>query len=435
MDKFVIEPTQALEGTIEVGGSKNCALPVLFATLLAPHRHTVTGVPRLQDMESTLKMLVHLGCAIDQRHSRSFGADWVIDATHIEKHEAPYDLVRKMRASVLCLGPLLARTGHARVSLPGGCAIGARPIDLHLMALEKMNAEIVQAGGYVEARLRNGRTQLDGAHILFPIVSVGATENTVMAAALAKGETIIENAAQEPEITHLCEALISMGAEITGHGTSRIRVQGKNALGAMKFRIPPDRIEAATYLIGAQICGGEVTLKGAREDEMYAVVQALRESGATLKSGIDPSGGEHFVSCRASEQIQAVDIKTSPYPGFPTDVQAQWMSLMTQAQGDSVITESIFENRFMHVPELQRMGADLTIAGSSVKIHGKGRRSMHGAPVMATDLRASASLVLAALVADSVCNVKRIYHLDRGYESMEVKLRSLGANVERMPDT
>lgn len=434
MDKFVIQTATKLSGTIEVGGSKNCALPVLFATLLSPHRHVVNGVPRLQDMESTLKMLVHLGCAIDQRHSRSFGADWVVDATEIQKHEAPYDLVRKMRASVLCLGPILARTGYARVSLPGGCAIGARPIDLHLMALEKMGAQIEQKSGYVEARLKSGHTQLEGAHILFPIVSVGATENAVMAATLAKNETIIENAAQEPEITHLCEALITMGADISGHGSSRITIRGKPSLGAMNFRIPPDRIEAATYLIAAQMCGGEVTLKGARESEMFAVTQALRDSGAQVRSGRD-SQGEETLTCTSSPEIKAVDIKTAPYPGFPTDAQAQWMALMTQATSDSVITESIFENRFMHVPELQRMGADLVVNGSSVKIKGLGRRSLHGAPVMATDLRASASLVLAGLVAKDESNVKRIYHLDRGYESMEVKLRNLGAELERLPDT
>lgn len=434
MDKFVIRGGKPLVGQIEVGGSKNCALPVLFATLLAPKVHNISGVPRLNDMESTLKMLVHLGASVEQKHARSFGADWRIDTTKLSGIEAPYDLVRKMRASVLCFGPLLARTGHARVSLPGGCAIGARPIDLHLMALEKMGAEITQTAGYVEAHLKEGLSQLKGAHVLFPIVSVGATENAVMAATLATGETILENAAQEPEITHLCEALISMGAKISGHGTSKIVVQGQKQLGAMNFRIPPDRIEAATYLIGAQLTGGDISLVGAHESEMTAIVQALRESGATILTE-KTKDGALSLRCQASEEIKAVDIKTAPYPAFPTDAQAQWMALMTQASGDSVITETIFENRFMHVPELQRMGANLVTAGSTVKIKGLGRRSLTGAPVMATDLRASASLVLAGLAARNETNVKRIYHLDRGYESMEIKLRSLGAAVEREADT
>ncbi len=428
MDKFVVQGATVLRGNIEVGGSKNCALPVLFATLLAPKRHNISRVPCLQDMESTMKMLVHLGCVVEQKHTKSFGADWVVDATQLNDNEAPYDLVRKMRASVLCLGPLLARTGHARVSLPGGCAIGARPIDLHLMALEKLGAEITQAAGYVDTKLPIGKNRLEGAKIVFPIVSVGATENAVMAATLAKGTTQIENAAREPEITGLCEALITMGAKISGHGSSTIVIEGSDSLGAMNFKIPPDRIEAATYLIGAQMTGGEIMIEGASENDMLAVLEALRASGAQIDCNAQG------ISLKSSPKIKAVDIITAPFPGFPTDVQAQWVSLMTQASGDSVVTESIFENRFMHVPELIRMGAQLSVSGSVVRIKGK-RGDLIGAPVMATDLRASASLVLAGLVAQGETSVKRIYHLDRGYESMELKLRALGAKVERTPDT
>lgn len=428
MDKFVVRGGKPLKGTIEVGGSKNCALPVLFATLLSAEKHKVRKVPRLQDMESTLKMLLHIGCSVDHSHTRHFGADWTIDATHIAQSEAPYDLVRKMRASILCLGPLLARTGYAKVSLPGGCAIGVRPIDLHLMALEKLGAVVHQSSGYVETKLPEGWKCLKGAHIIFPIVSVGATENAVMAACLADGTTIIENAAQEPEIRDLCRALITMGAKIQGHGTSRIEVQGQATLKAMDFTIPPDRIEAATYLIGAHLSGGDVMLEGARADDMGAVLECLRRSGAIVE--ISDKG----IRCKAGVEILPVDITTAPYPGFPTDVQAQWMTLMTQAKGDSVISETIFENRFMHVPELQRMGANLDVAGSIVRVRGT-RGKLEGAPVMATDLRASASLVLAGCVAGGETHVKRIYHLDRGYESMEIKLRSLGVDVERLPDT
>lgn len=424
MDKFVIRGGTPLKGKIEAGGSKNCALPVLFATLLAPARHSVKRVPRLQDMESTLKMLLHLGCSVDHKHSRAFGADWVVDATALASTDAPYDLVRKMRASILCLGPLVAREGRARVSLPGGCAIGVRPIDLHLFALEKMGAEITQKSGYVEA-IAKGR--LKGAEINFPLVSVGATENAVMAACLADGTTVIENAAREPEIRDLCEALLTMGAKIEGHGTSRIVIEGQKTLGAMDFTIPPDRIETATYLIGAHMTGGDVEVTGARADDLGVVLDFLEKSGAQVDRL--PNG----IRCRSQGDVKPVDVTTAPYPGFPTDVQAQWMALMTQAAGDSALTETIFENRFMHVPELQRMGAELDVAGSTVRV--KGHKGLEGAPVMATDLRASACLVLAGLVAHGETQVKRIYHLDRGYESMETKLRALGADVTRTPDS
>ncbi len=428
MDKFIIEGGKPLRGSLEVGGAKNCALPVLFATLLAPKKHVVGNVPRLHDMESTLKMLVHFGCSVDQRHSRAYGSDWIVDAAGLNTSEAPYDLVRKMRASFLSLGPLLVRRGQARVSLPGGCAIGARPVDLHLMALEKLGARIEQKSGYVEAKLPQGRDRLKGTTVIFPLVSVGATENLVMAATLAEGTTVIENAAKEPEIRDLCESLISMGARIQGHGSSKILVEGVPELGAMNFRIPPDRIEAATYLIGAQLTGGDVTVKGANAEDLGVVLDYLEQTGAKVTRSAEG------VRVESSPVVKPVDVVTAPFPGFPTDVQAQWMALMTIADGDSVVTETIFENRFMHVPELRRMGAQLDVVGSSVRIKGR-PRCLEGAPVMATDLRASACLILAGLGAKGETSVKRIYHLDRGYESMENKLQSLGAQVERSADT
>lgn len=423
MDKFVVQGGGAYRGTIEAGGSKNCALPVLFATLLAPEKHVVRRVPRLQDMDSTLKMLLHLGCKVDQHHAHAFGADWTIDARKLTSTHAPYDLVRKMRASILCLGPLLAREGKVRVSLPGGCAIGSRPIDLHLMAVEKMGAKISQTGGYVEAEA----SRLQGAKIIFPVVSVGATENAVMAATLAKGTTILENAAQEPEIRDLCESLITMGAKIEGHGTSKITIEGVDQLGAMNFTVPFDRIETATYLIGTHLAGGQVTITETKAEDLGVVLDLLQQSGADLT--VKPNS----ITLKSSGQIKPVDVTTAPYPAFPTDVQAQWVTLMTQAEGDSVITETIFENRFMHVPELCRMGARIDIVGSAVRVKGK-PRSLEGAPVMATDLRASASLVLAGTIARGTTEVKRIYHLDRGYESMETKLRTLGADVTRVQE-
>ncbi len=426
MDCFEIDGPVKLKGKIEAGGSKNCALPVLFATLLSDGPHKVQGVPRLADMDSTLRMLVHFGLKVDQSFHSSYGADWTIDARKISSTEAPYDHVRKMRASILCLGPILARHGQAKVSLPGGCSIGARPIDLHLMALEKMGAVIEQDKGYVLATAPGGR--LKGAHIIFKMVSVGATENTLMAAVLADGVTEIVNAAREPEVQGLCRALQSMGARIEGVGTSTLIVTGVSKLGAMNFRIPPDRIEVGTYLIGAQMAGGDVTVSGCDPEEMRLLLDLLQESGAKIEINGDS------IRCISSPTIKPIDVETSPYPGFATDLQAQWITLMTQAEGDSTATETIFENRFMHVPELIRMGADLKISGKVVRIRGLGRTSLQGAPVMATDLRASASLVLAALAASGTSRIKRIYHLDRGYETMELKLRDLGATVERTLD-
>lgn len=427
MDKFVIHGPNQLNGELRIAGSKNTALAVLFSTLLSEDVHHVGGVPDLQDMSSTMKMLLHFGARVEANHHSAFGCDWKIDSRHLNDLEAPYDLVRKMRASILCLGPTLARRGWARVSLPGGCAIGARPVDLHLFAMEKLGAQIEQRAGYVEARIPQGRTRLKGASIVFPMVSVGATENAVCAAVLAEGTTIIENAAREPDVQHLCEALRNMGARIEGDGGSQIVIQGVERLGGLRWEIPSDRIEAATYAIAAQMTGGAIRLTHVKPGEMAVVLDALEQSGATVERG------EQEIFVKSSAVIQPVSIRTEPYPGFPTDVQAQWMALMTQADGVSTIHESIFENRFMHVPELVRLGADLEIHGNKVTVKGS-RGRLEGAQVMATDLRASASLVLAGLVARGETHVKRIYHLDRGYESMEQKLRSLGADVERMAE-
>ena len=427
MDKFLIQGGNPLRGTIEAGGSKNSALPLLFATLLSDGPHHLTHVPRLRDMESTRALLEHLGVRIETRDRLNGGSDWTLTAANLSNSEAPYDLVRKMRASIYCLGPLLARLGRARVSLPGGCAIGARPVDLHLMALEKMGAVLTQKAGYVEASLPRGQSRLKGANIIFPLVSVGATANTLMAASLADGVTVLENAAREPEISELCDALISMGAEISGQGSSQITIRGKATLKPLNLEIPRDRIETATYLIGAHLSSGDVTVEGARASDFQIVLDMLEESGA--KVVVTPQS----VRVISSGRIKPVDIKTAPFPGFPTDVQAQWTSLMCHAEGDSAITETIFENRFMHVPELVRMNADLEIVGSTVRVRGR-PGCLEGAPVMATDLRASACLVLAGAVAKGETSVKRIYHLDRGYESMEKKLVSLGCRVERCAD-
>ncbi len=427
MDSFRIVGGKPLRGMVEAGGSKNCALPVLFATLLSDSEHIVSGVPKLRDMDSTLSMLLHLGATVDLKHAGTFGSDWVIRTSKVKDTEAPYDLVRKMRASVLVLGPLLARFGHARVSLPGGCAIGARPIDLHLLAFEKLGAQIEIKQGYVETRVTGANKRLKGAVIDFPKVSVGATENAMMAACLAEGETILNNAACEPEVKDLGRALQTMGADIEGLGTPTITIRGVRNLGSLNFQIPGDRIEAATYLIAGFLTRGEVEVGGVNKEDLGFCFDALKKAGAEI---LFP--GLKRVICRPkSDQILPVDIVTAPFPGFATDLQAQWMALMCHAQGNSKISETIFENRFMHVPELHRMGADLTIRGSEVFIKGR-PQCLQGAPVMATDLRASACLVLAGLAAKGETQVNRIYHLDRGYESMEVKLRTLGADVERL---
>ncbi len=425
MDKFVIQGPNKIFGNFRASGSKNAALPILFATILSEKTHTIRSVPCLNDMDSTLKMLLHFGCNVEQRFDTAFGSTWIVNTANVQKAEAPYDLVRKMRASFFSLGPLLGRLGWGKVSLPGGCAIGARPVDLHLMAFEKIGASIDQSGGYVEIKAKGGR--LSGGHVIFPKISVGATENLIMAASMAKGETRIDNAAAEPEVRYLGEVLRKMGAKIEGHGSNTIFIQGVDSLGALDYEIPPDRIEAGTYLIASQLLGGDVTLLNAPLDDLQLLFQKLRESGAS----VDVVG--ETVRVLASEKIKPVSLRTEAFPGFATDLQAQWVALMTHADGDCEIEETIFENRFMHVPELMRMSGKYEINGSRLKVFGK-PGCLTGAPVMATDLRASASLVLAGLAAQGETHVKRIYHLDRGYESMEVKFRSLGAKLERRAD-
>ncbi|AJF05665.1 UDP-N-acetylglucosamine 1-carboxyvinyltransferase [Geoalkalibacter subterraneus] len=415
MDKIIIRGGKPLSGTVRVSGAKNSALPLLFATLLAPGVHHVGNVPRLRDIDTAEKLLTILGADV-VRENGSFA----VDAGRIESVEAPYDLVRTMRASVLVLGPLLARCGHARVSLPGGCAIGARPINLHLKGLEALGAEINLDHGYVEARART----LKGARIRFDIPTVGGTENLMMAATLAKGTTVIENAACEPEIVDLAEALISMGARIKGAGSETLEIEGVTELGPMRHEVMPDRIEAGTFLIAAAMTRGDVRVEGLRSDHQQALLSHLQDAGVEMD--IEPDA----IRVRGPRKILPVDVRTRPYPGFPTDMQAQFMSLMTLATGRSVISENVFENRFMHVCELQRMGARIDIEGHSATVSGV--KKLVGAPVMATDLRASASLVLAGLAAENTTEIRRIYHLDRGYERIEEKLQGLGADMERV---
>ncbi|MBN1958517.1 MAG: UDP-N-acetylglucosamine 1-carboxyvinyltransferase [Desulfuromonadales bacterium] len=414
MDKIVINGGVPLKGTVKVSGAKNSALPLLFATLLADGQSTITNVPELRDIRTAVQLLAELGAEVNRQDD---SCD--IDASQIRGIEAPYELVKTMRASVLVLGPLLARYGRARVSLPGGCAIGARPIDLHLKGLEALGARIHLDHGYVEATAE----RLIGAKISFDLPTVGGTENLLMAAALAKGETVLENAALEPEIVQLAAALNSMGAKIEGAGTAIIHIQGVDTLQPLNCRVIPDRIEAGTFMIAAAITGGDVVVQNSVRSDLEALIGKLLEAGVGVN---EVDQGVHIV---APDKIQPVNIRTSVFPGFPTDMQAQFMALMTRAEGTSRISETVFENRFMHVCELQRMGADIQIDGHSAII--RGVHQLTGAPVMATDLRASASLVLAGLAADNTTEISRIYHLDRGYEKIEEKLAALGARIRR----
>jgi UDP-N-acetylglucosamine 1-carboxyvinyltransferase len=415
MDKLIIRGNRPLKGEVKVSGAKNAALPIITASILASGVHTLSRIPDLKDVYTMGKLLANMG----MRYSYNKGAVSV-DTSGIHNFEAPYDLVKTMRASVLVLGPLLARHGRARVSLPGGCAIGARPINLHLMGLEKMGAKIRLDGGYVIARAGH----LKGASIYFDTVTVTGTENLMMAAALAKGTTILENAAREPEIVDLANCLIAMGARISGAGESVIEIEGVSELKpAKEYEIIPDRIETGTFMAVAAVTGSELLLRGCRPEHLEEVMAKFSETGVAFretKKGLKVTGPERLV---------ARDIKTRPHPGFPTDMQAQFMAMMTVAEGTSIIKETVFENRFMHVAELDRMGADITIDGGTATI--KGVPSLKGAPVMATDLRASASLVVAALRAEGESVIHRIYHLDRGYERMDEKLRKVGADVQR----
>ncbi|HEY3449499.1 MAG TPA: UDP-N-acetylglucosamine 1-carboxyvinyltransferase [Myxococcales bacterium] len=418
MDKIVVVGGNRLEGEVVVSGAKNAALPILASSLLAHGSHLFRNVPRLADVSTMGKLLGCMG-AKTERGTGAQGDAVAIDVGDVTP-EAPYELVKTMRASVLVLGPLVARYGRARVSLPGGCAIGARPIDQHLKGLERLGATIALEHGYVEARAK----RLHGATIPFDMVTVTGTENIMMAACLAKGRTVLENAAREPEVEELAKVLNKMGARISGAGTDVITIEGVDELVPVEHAILPDRIEAGTLLVAAAITAGDVLVKRLVPEHLDAVMAKLREAGATLTA---EDGG---VRCKGPKVIRPVDIKTHPHPGFPTDMQAQLMVLMTVARGSSVITETVFENRFMHVLELSRMGANIQVDGHTAVV--KGVRQLSGAPVMATDLRASASLVLAGLRARGTTEIQRVYHLDRGYERLERKLRKLGADIRRV---
>ncbi|MBX3641889.1 MAG: UDP-N-acetylglucosamine 1-carboxyvinyltransferase [Rubrivivax sp.] len=420
MDKLLIRGGRPLKGEVQISGAKNAALPQLCAVLLSAEPITLHNVPQLQDVATMLKLLRHMGARADRMGASD--DEVAIDASRIALPEAPYELVKTMRATIMVLGPLLARFGRARVSLPGGCAIGSRPVDQHIKGLQLMGADITVEHGYIVAQAQ----RLKGARISTDMVTVTGTENLLMAATLADGETVLENAAQEPEVADLAEMLIRMGARIEGHGGSRIRIEGVPRLHAPEggHRIIPDRIEAGTFLCAAAAAGGDVLLKGARADHLEVVVDKLREAGAVIDSGAD------WMRVRADARPRAVNIRTSEYPLFPTDMQAQFMVLDCIAEGSATVTETIFENRFMHVNELLRLGARIEVDGHTAVVHGVERLS--GAAVMATDLRASASLVIAGLVADGDTVVDRIYHLDRGYDRMEAKLRKLGADIERV---
>lgn len=415
MDKIEIHGGIRLNGEIRVSGAKNAALPVMAASILCPGDHNLYNVPRLRDISTMCKLLGHLGLKCDQEADQV-----IIRSDGLRSIEAPYDFVKTMRASVLVLGPLLARVGEAKVSLPGGCAIGARPINLHIMGLKNMGAEIKLTEGYIHAIVK----KLRGATIYFDIPTVTGTENLMMAGVLADGETILENAACEPEIVDLANALISMGAKITGAGTSIITITGVNGLRPLDYRIIPDRIETGTFLTAAAITGGNVKVLGGNQEYLDAVINKLKESNVEVRRINDQ------LIVKGSGRPLAADIRTMPYPGFPTDMQAQFMALMTVADGTSLITENIFENRFMHVAELRRMGADIKVEGSTARI--KGVKTLKGAPVMATDLRASASLVVAGLAAAGPTVIDRVYHLDRGYETIEEKLKLVGAKIRRI---
>jgi len=416
MDQLLIRGGRPLTGTVTVSGAKNAALPLMAASLLTAEPLDLDNVPRLMDVRTMIRLLRHVGTEVTEPAPGSLRLRSASPLTP----EAPYDLVKTMRASVLVLGPLVARLGRARVSLPGGCAIGPRPINLHLMGLERLGARIRLAHGYVEAEAEG----LRGGRIVFDLQTVTGTENLMMAAALAEGTTVLENAAREPEVGDLAELLNAMGGRVEGAGTATITVQGVPALGGAAHRTVADRIEAGTFAVAAAITGGEVTIRGCRPDQLEAVLGSLRETGARITAGADR------LTVAAAGRPRAIHVTTQPYPGFATDMQAQIMALTALAQGRSVITESVFENRFMHVNELLRMGADITTAGHTAVVQGV--PGLLGAPVMATDLRASASLVLAGLAASGTTTVSRIYHLDRGYEAIEEKLRGLGADIQRV---
>ena len=426
MDRILIQGGRRLEGRIPISGAKNAALTLLPCALLTDEPLTLRNLPRLADVDSFGHLLNQLGVSTTVEGSRpdEFGRVMTLRASGISSTVAPYDIVRKMRASVLVLGPLVARAGEATVSLPGGCAIGMRPVDLHLKALEALGAEIEIAAGYVKARAPDGG--LKGGTIRFPFVSVGATENALMAAVLARGTTVIENAAREPEITDLAKLLVAMGAQIEGLRTDTLTVHGQSRLHGATYSVMPDRIEAGSYACAALITGGSLELAGARRETMPSILSGLEDAGGIVEDTADG------IRVSADGEIKPLSLSTAPFPAFPTDMQAQFMAMLTKANGTSLLTETIFENRYMHVPELQRMGADIEVRGRSAVVRGVER--LVGAPVMATDLRASMSLVLAGLAAEGETQVNRVYHLDRGYERLEEKLSGVGAAIERLSD-
>ncbi len=423
MDQIRIVGGRTLKGRLPISGAKNAALTLLPAALLTDEPLTLRNLPRLADVDTFGHLLNQLGASTQVQGSRpeDFGRVMTVSAGRITSTTAPYDIVRKMRASILVLGPMLAREGVATVSQPGGCAIGNRPIDLHLKGLEALGAEIELTSGYVRAKAPKG---LVGGHVNFPMVSVGATENVLMAACLARGETVIDNAAREPEIVDLATCLVAMGADISGIGTERLVIQGKDRLHGATYAVMADRIEAGSYACAAAIAGGEIVLGGANKALLGASLGILEEAGVAFAD--TPQG----LSVQRKNGLHAVTASTAPWPGFPTDMQAQLMALMTKAEGASLLTETIFENRYMHVPELARMGADISVRGRSAVV--RGVAALTGAPVMATDLRASMSLVIAGLAAEGETRVNRVYHLDRGYERLEEKLQAVGADIERV---
>ncbi len=417
MDKIVIEGGQPLEGSVRISGAKNAVLPILAATLLTRGRNIIDGVPKVRDVATMIQLLKDLGAEVESNRNEKI----VLDTSNANNTEAPYDLVSTMRASCLVLGPLLAKLGRARVSLPGGCAIGARPIDLHIKGLEAMGAKVWLEQGYVHGTVDGG---LKGTQFYFDTVSVTGTANLMMAASLADGETILENAAKEPEVVFLADILNQAGAKIEGQGTDMITIQGVSSLQPIECRIFPDRIEAGTYMIAAAITEGEVLIENCIPQHLEPIILKLQEAQ------VDVEVEDSSILVRGGRPLQAINARTHPYPGFPTDIQAQFMALMTLSRGQSIIMETVFENRFMHVAELKRMGADITLDGHTAIINGV--QGLSGAPLMATDLRASASLVLAALAAKGQSIISRVYHIDRGYVSMEQKLSDLGARIKRI---
>ena len=426
MDRILIRGGNRLSGRLPISGAKNAALTLMPCALLTDEPLTLRNLPRLADVDSFGHLLNQLGAStqIEGARPEDFGRVMTIRAGKLTATEAPYDIVRKMRASILVLGPLVGRGGEATVSLPGGCAIGNRPIDLHLKALEEMGAVIELAAGYVKATAPGGR--LPGGRVAFPVVSVGATENALMAAVTAKGGTCIENAAREPEIVDLCNCLVAMGASISGIGTETLEIEGRDRLHGATYRVMPDRIEAGSYACAAAITGGSLDLIGAEASYMRATLHALTGAGVTVT---ERKGSVHV---EAADGLRPLTLSTAPFPGFATDMQAQFMAMLCRANGASMLTETIFENRYMHVPELARMGADIQVRGRTAVV--RGVESLVGAPVMATDLRASMSLILAGLAAKGQTEVSRVYHLDRGYERLEEKLSAVGADIERVSD-